>query len=131
MRQRFKAEIFSEPDGKPSLGRVLTVVIVAFVLGWDTSSMILAWHFNFLHPDHVMSVYPDASNAHRARRVYDALLRRQQDCWHLCSEARYSSGFACAGCRFRVELKDKLKFLERMRDARWHGAAEFYVQVVC
>jgi hypothetical protein len=41
--------VFCEADGTASLARVVTGLVAAFVLGWDTAYIVLAWTWNTRH----------------------------------------------------------------------------------
>lgn len=58
--KKYLRECLSEDDGQGSLGRLLTVVIVFFVMGWDTSNVIFAWRFNMQHFQSPLPLLPDA-----------------------------------------------------------------------
>jgi hypothetical protein len=47
--RKFLRECLSEGDGQGSFGRLITLVIVTFVMGWDTSNIVFAWRFNLAH----------------------------------------------------------------------------------
>lgn len=48
-KKPFWAWVFSEQDGTPSLARVGTAVLVAFICGWDTCYTVFAWQWNMHH----------------------------------------------------------------------------------
>jgi hypothetical protein len=59
--RKFLRECLSEDDDKGSIGRLLTVLIVVFVLGWDTSNIVFAWRFNMAHfQGPILPLLPDA-----------------------------------------------------------------------
>lgn len=64
MMQNLKNFLLSllDPKGTISFGRFTSLLITAFVLGWDTSYMVFAWTFNRHLPAGlaVLPLFPDA-----------------------------------------------------------------------
>jgi hypothetical protein len=58
--RKFLRECLSEGDGQGSFGRLITLVIVTFVMGWDTSNVVFAWRFNLAHFQSPLPLLPDA-----------------------------------------------------------------------
>jgi hypothetical protein len=73
--RKFLRECLSEGDGQGSFGRLITLVIVTFVMGWDTSNIVFAWRFNLAHfQGPILPLLPDAGTLIAQGDLYDAVL---------------------------------------------------------